>query len=87
MVVFQKTDLAEEKYGCVGKKGICNLEKHIENLQKFGVPIVVTLNALLQIQKQNTTLSVSSVKKEDVNSLCLKYGQKVAKVELNSLRK
>ncbi|MCD8379391.1 MAG: formate--tetrahydrofolate ligase [Lachnospiraceae bacterium] len=26
------------------KKGIVNLEKHIENLQKFGVPVVVTLN-------------------------------------------
>ncbi len=29
------------------KKGICNLEKHIENLQKFGIPIVVTLNSFL----------------------------------------
>ena len=28
-------------------KGICNLEKHIENLQKFGVPIVVTLNSFV----------------------------------------
>ncbi len=27
------------------KAGIVNLEKHIENLQSFGVPIVVTLNA------------------------------------------
>lgn len=27
------------------KNGIVNLEKHIENLQKFGVPVVVTLNA------------------------------------------
>jgi len=26
------------------KAGICNLEKHIENLQQFGVPVVVTLN-------------------------------------------
>ncbi|MBR6382108.1 MAG: formate--tetrahydrofolate ligase [Lachnospiraceae bacterium] len=26
------------------KKGIVNLEKHIENLQSFGVPVVVTLN-------------------------------------------
>ncbi len=26
------------------QKGIVNLEKHIENLQKFGVPVVVTLN-------------------------------------------
>ncbi len=29
------------------KKGIVNLEKHIENLQKFGVPVVVTLNAFV----------------------------------------
>ena len=27
------------------KAGIVNLEKHIENVQKFGVPVVVTLNA------------------------------------------
>ncbi len=27
------------------KKGIGNLEKHMENLKKFGVPVVVTLNA------------------------------------------
>ena len=26
------------------KEGICNLEKHIENIQKYGVPMVVTLN-------------------------------------------
>ncbi|BBF42075.1 formate--tetrahydrofolate ligase [Lachnospiraceae bacterium KM106-2] len=26
------------------RQGICNLEKHIENVQKFGVPVVVTLN-------------------------------------------
>lgn len=26
------------------KKGFVNLEKHIENIQKFGVPVVVTLN-------------------------------------------
>ena len=29
------------------KKGICNLEKHIENVQKFGVPVIVTLNAFV----------------------------------------
>ena len=29
------------------KRGIVNLEKHIENLQKYGVPIVVTLNAFI----------------------------------------
>ena len=29
------------------EKGIVNLEKHIENLQKFGVPVVVTLNSFI----------------------------------------
>ena len=29
------------------EKGIANLDKHIENLQKYGVPIVVTLNSFL----------------------------------------
>ena len=29
------------------EKGIVNLEKHIENLQKYGVPIVVTLNSFV----------------------------------------
>ena len=38
-----KKDLAEKNMDAL-KKGIVNLEKHIENLQKYGVPIVVTLN-------------------------------------------
>ncbi len=29
------------------KRGIVNLEKHIENIQKYGVPVVVTLNSFL----------------------------------------
>lgn len=29
------------------KKGIVNLEKHIENLQKYGIPVVVTLNSFV----------------------------------------
>ena len=29
------------------KNGIVNLEKHIENLHKFGVPVVVTLNSFI----------------------------------------
>lgn len=41
-----KNELASENPDAL-KKGICNLEKHIENLQKYQVPIVVTLNAFL----------------------------------------
>lgn len=38
-----KADLSNENVDAL-KKGIVNLEKHIENLQQYGVPIVVTLN-------------------------------------------
>ena len=41
-----KNSLSEENLDAL-KKGICNLEKHIENLQKYRVPIVVTLNSFL----------------------------------------
>lgn len=41
-----KDQLAAENLDALAK-GICNLEKHIENLQKFGVPIVVTLNSFV----------------------------------------
>ncbi len=38
-----KTKLTEENVEAV-KKGFANLQKHIENLHKYGVPVVVTLN-------------------------------------------
>ncbi len=41
-----KGDLNTENLQAL-KKGIGNLEKHIENLQKFGVPVVVTLNSFV----------------------------------------
>ena len=39
-----KDDILVENVDAV-KKGICNLEAHVSNLDKFGVPIVVCLNA------------------------------------------
>ena len=41
-----KEDLSEENLDAL-KKGIINLEKHIENLHKYSVPVVVTLNAFV----------------------------------------
>ena len=41
-----KADLNKENVEAL-KKGIVNLEKHIENLQQYGVPIVVTLNQFI----------------------------------------
>ena len=41
-----KNELSAENMDAL-HKGIVNLEKHIENLHKFGVPIVVTLNSFV----------------------------------------
>ncbi len=41
-----KENLKEENIEAL-KKGFANLEKHIDNLQKYGVPVVVTLNTFV----------------------------------------
>lgn len=41
-----KADLSAENLDALAK-GIVNLEKHIENLQKYNVPVVVTLNSFV----------------------------------------
>lgn len=41
-----KADLAEENLEALAK-GIVNLEKHIENIQKYDVPVIVTLNSFI----------------------------------------
>ena len=41
-----KQDLNQENLEAL-KKGIVNLEKHIENVQKFNVPVIVTLNSFV----------------------------------------
>ncbi|MBQ3794198.1 MAG: formate--tetrahydrofolate ligase [Lachnospiraceae bacterium] len=42
----EKANLSTENLEAL-KKGIVNLEKHIENLKQYGVPVVVTLNAFV----------------------------------------
>jgi formate--tetrahydrofolate ligase len=48
-----KAELSAENIDAL-KKGIVNLEKHIENLQKFGVPVIVTLNSFITDSKEET---------------------------------
>ena len=42
----KKEDLNNENIEAL-KKGIVNLDKHIENMQRFGIPVVVTLNGFV----------------------------------------
>ena len=59
------------------KKGIVNLEKHIENIQKFGVPVIVTLNSFISDTDKRSMLILSiSVRKEAVNLLWLRSGKR-----------
>lgn len=53
-----KTELSAENLEALAR-GIVNLEKHIENLHKYSVPVVVTLNSFLS----DTEAEIAFVKK------------------------
>lgn len=63
-----KTDLKTPNVEAV-KKGLVNLEKHIENVKKFGVPCVVAIN----IFAQDTAEELETVREH-----CAKHGVNVA---------
>lgn len=67
-----KEDLAEENLAAL-KDGIINLQVHIENMQKYGVPVVVALNRF----QTDTHAELSFVK-----SFCEKLGAEVALTEV-----
>ncbi|MHC1750828.1 MAG: formate--tetrahydrofolate ligase [Cellulosilyticaceae bacterium] len=62
---MQKENLKEESLEKL-KEGFANLEKHIENLQKFGVPVIVTLNAFVS----DTQNEIDFVEKECLAKGC-----------------
>ena len=51
----EKADLNRENLDAL-RGGMVNLEKHIENLQKYGVPVVVTLNAFVSDTEAETAM-------------------------------
>lgn len=67
-----KAELGTENLNAL-KKGIVNLEKHIENLQKYGVPVVVTLNSFVTDTKSETDF---------VEQFCLERGCEFALSEV-----
>ena len=67
-----KAELGTENLDAL-KKGIVNLEKHIENIQQYGVPVVVTLNSFLTDTEAET---------EYVKEFCEERGCKFALSEV-----
>ena len=52
-----KAELGEENLEAL-KEGIVNLEKHIENLQKYGISVVTVLNSFVTDTERNFELSL-----------------------------
>ncbi|WP_461246250.1 formate--tetrahydrofolate ligase [Treponema sp. R6D11] len=67
-----REELAKENLDAL-KKGFCNLEKHIENMRKFGVPLVVTLNSFYADTK---------AEEEYVRAECSKLGVEFAPAKI-----
>ncbi|WP_035766164.1 formate--tetrahydrofolate ligase [Butyrivibrio sp. NC2002] len=59
-----KDQLSEENLDAL-KKGIVNLEKHIENLKQYNVPVVVTLNSFLSDTKEEIEFVRNFCKERD----------------------
>lgn len=67
-----KTDLATPDVEAV-KRGIVNLEKHIENIKQYGLPLVVAINAFAQDTPEEL---------EAISSHCAAHGVNVALSEV-----
>jgi formate--tetrahydrofolate ligase len=67
-----KADLSKENLKAL-EGGIANLEKHIENLQKYHVPVVVTLNSFITDSKAETAF---------VEQFCKEHGCEFALSEV-----
>lgn len=81
-----KDQLSEENMEAL-RKGIANLDKHIENMHKYNVPVVVTLNSFITTRKKNTISSENTVRSLDVNLHSPRYGLKAAEEERSLHRK
>ena len=77
-----KTELVPENLDAL-KKGIVNLEKHIENLQKYGVPVVVTLNSFVTDTEAELKFVEDFCVARDVTLPCPVSGKKAARAVLN----
>ena len=71
---MDKKELANENLDAL-RKGIANLEKHIENIKKFGLPAIVAINAF--------PTDTKSVKQRVLKLLYQKYGLRELMVVLN----
>lgn len=67
-----KTDLATPDVEAV-KRGIVNLEKHIENIKQYGLPLVVAINAFAQDTQEEL---------DAIRSHCAAHGVNVALSEV-----
>ena len=81
-----KTDLATPDVEAV-KRGIVNLEKHIENIKQYGLPLVVAINAFAQDTPEELEAIRSHCAAHGVTLRFRKYLPKAAKAALNWQKK
>lgn len=71
----QKADWGKENIEAL-EKGFANLEKHVENLKKYGVPIIVTLNSFVTDTDAEVEFVRSRCKELDVEFALSKVWEK-----------
>lgn len=89
---MKKDELAEENISAL-RKGIVNLEKHIENMQGYGMPVVVAVNRFAtDTKKELETVKQSCAERGVLCALCEVFakggegGKELAECVLKALR-
>jgi len=67
-----KDDLKNENVDAL-KKGLINLERHIENIKKFGLPVAVAINHFIKDTDQEVNALVEFCKKLEVKASICKH--------------
>ena len=83
---IKKENLSEENVEAV-KKGISNLNRHVTNIKKFGLPVVVAINHFIEDTEKEINILKDECKKIDVESILCTHWSQGGKGAINLAKK
>ena len=83
---IKKENLSEENVEAV-KKGVSNLNRHVTNIKKFGLPVVVAINHFIEDTEKEINILKDECKKIDVESILCTHWSQGGKGAINLAKK
>ena len=83
---IKKENLSEENVEAV-KKGVSNLNRHVTNIKKFGLPVVVAINHFIEDTEKEINVLKDECKKINVESILCSHWSQGGKGAINLAKK